>query len=129
MIAIDTNVLVRVLVDDPGAAQQNQLARASVAREKRVFIPQPVQIETLWVLSRSYGFDRQALLDVLDELQRNEAFELEHAELFAAALSLFRIEKLDFADAVILSISRGHGLTLLSFDRKLARRKGAHLLE
>ena len=66
MIAIDTNVLVRVLVDDPGAPQQNERARASVTRAKRVFIPQPVQIETLWVLSRSYGFDRQALIDVLE---------------------------------------------------------------
>ena len=129
MIAIDTNVLVRVLVDDPGAPQQNERARASVARAKRVFIPQPVQIETLWVLSRSYGFDRQALLDVLDELQRNEAFELEHADLFAAAVTLFRANNLDFADSVILSISRDHGLTLLSFDRKLARQKGARLLE
>ena len=88
-------------------------------------IPQPVQIETLWVLSRGYGFDKPALLMVLDELRRNEGFELEHAELFDAALALFRDHSVDFADAVILSISRGRGLTLLSFDRKLARRQGA----
>ena len=129
MIAVDTNILVRVLVDDPGSPQQVRLARSAVSRAKRVFVPQPVLIETLWVLGRSYGFDRATQLMVLNELQHNQAFELEHRDSFDAALELFRDAKLDFADALIVSIAQQHDLTLLSFDRKLARQQGTRLVK
>lgn len=113
---------------NPGAPNQVCLARAAVSGAKRVFIPQPVLIETLWVLGRSYGFDRAAQLTVLNELQHNQAFELEHRDSFDAALDLFRDAQLGFADALILSIARQHDLTLFSFDRKLARQQGARLV-
>jgi len=128
MIAIDTNVLIRVLVNDPGAPQQVKRARQLVSEAKRVFVSQPVQIETLWVLSYSYGFDKKASLRVLDEMQCNEAFELQHDDIFVAALESYRATNIDFSDAVILSISRAHALTVFSFDKKMARQPGAHLV-
>lgn len=42
MIAFDTNVLVRVLVDDPGEPDQVKAAREKVRRAREVFIPQIV---------------------------------------------------------------------------------------
>ena len=129
MISVDTNVLVRVLVDDPGATKQVLSARALVERSKRIFICQPVQIETAWVLTRSYGFGKAALLSVLDELQENLAFELEHAEIFAQALEVYRDTNMGFADAIILTIARIRNLSVASFDRKLARHSGASLLK
>lgn len=39
MIAVDTNVLVRVLADDPGQPQQVAAARALVSEAGRVFVP------------------------------------------------------------------------------------------
>lgn len=129
MISIDTNVLIRVLVDDPEAPGQVQSARSLVERAKRVFVSQPVQIESTWVLSRSYGFGRPALRKVLGELQQNQAFELEHPDVFGQALELFLSTKLDFADTIILSISRRLEHTLATFDRKLARQDGAKLVK
>jgi predicted nucleic-acid-binding protein len=129
MICVDTNVLIRVLVDDPGAPEQVHRARSAVGRAKRVFVSQPVQIESVWVLSRSYRFGKEALLEVLGEMQRNQAFELEHDEVFVEALAVFRSTSIDFSDAVILTIGRRRDVTVVSFDRKLARQDGASLVK
>jgi predicted nucleic-acid-binding protein len=59
MVAIDTNVLIRLLVDDPGAANQVRIARKTVQAAEQVYIPQIVQVECVWVLQRVYGFEGQ----------------------------------------------------------------------
>ncbi len=50
MIAVDTNVLVRILADDPGQPAQVQAARRLAGGAKQVFVPTVVQVETVWVL-------------------------------------------------------------------------------
>lgn len=54
MIAIDTNVLVRVVIDEPGETVQITAARALVADVRNVFVSQVVLVETVWVLERAY---------------------------------------------------------------------------
>jgi predicted nucleic-acid-binding protein len=66
MIAVDTNVLVRILIDDPGATQQMQSARALRAKSETVYVPQIVQVETVWVLESAYGFDKTDVCKILD---------------------------------------------------------------
>ena len=58
MIAVDTNVLVRILVDDPGAVLQMQSARNLLAQSGVLFVPQIVQVAE--VLHRS-GYVRRRL--------------------------------------------------------------------
>lgn len=63
MIAIDTNVLVRILVDDPDAPEQCQQARDLVSSEKEsVWIAQIVLVETVWVLESCYQFRKPTIL-------------------------------------------------------------------
>ena len=50
MIAVDTNILIRLIVNDPGQPEQVESARHQVKKEGAVFIPQVVQVETVWVL-------------------------------------------------------------------------------
>lgn len=64
MIAVDTNVLVRILVDDPGAAPQMQSARALLEKSEALYVPQIVQVETVWVLESAYGFDKTAICKI-----------------------------------------------------------------
>ena len=46
MISLDTNVLVRVLVDDPQMPQQTEQARLRVSQLRQVYVTQIVQVET-----------------------------------------------------------------------------------
>jgi predicted nucleic-acid-binding protein len=47
VIAVDTNVLVRILADDPGQPTQVEAARVLASQAKQVFVPLVVQVETV----------------------------------------------------------------------------------
>jgi predicted nucleic-acid-binding protein len=82
VIAVDTNVLVRILIDDPGAALQMQSARALLAKSETVYVPQIVQVETVWVLESAYGFDKAAICKILNHLCQHPQFRLQSADSF-----------------------------------------------
>jgi predicted nucleic-acid-binding protein len=115
MIAIDTNVLVRLLVaDDP---VQTRRARA-LASSERIHVSVTVLLETEWVLRALYRIPRAdiesgfrtlfTVLDVEDRAGVERALDLS-------------ARGLDFADA--LHIARaGHATAFASFDAKLVAR-------
>ena len=125
MIAIDTNVLVRILVDDPGAPDQCQQARELLLAHGLAWIAQIVLVETVWVLESAYGFDRTEILNAIERICENPALELEAVDRVDAALALYRDSTADFADALILVSAMQRRLILHTFDRKLARQSGA----
>ena len=54
MIGIDTNILVRVLVNDTDALEQCNKARMLLLKHKKAFITTVVLVETIWVIQRAY---------------------------------------------------------------------------
>jgi predicted nucleic-acid-binding protein len=121
LIAIDTNVLVRILVDDPGQPAQVDAARALASEAKQVFVPLIVQVEMVWVLESGYGLPREAVIQSLEHLEVNQAFLLENEELCHRALALFRSSNVDYSDCVILSNCRTRNLKLYTFDKRLGK--------
>jgi predicted nucleic-acid-binding protein len=45
VIAVDTNVLVRILIEDPGQPEQVQAARALASQTRKVYVPLIVMVE------------------------------------------------------------------------------------
>ncbi|MDP1605151.1 MAG: type II toxin-antitoxin system VapC family toxin [Rhodocyclaceae bacterium] len=128
MVSVDTNVLVRVLVDDPDAPGQCAAARTAVAAAGEVHVAQAVQIETVWVLTGAYGLGRAALVKTLLVIANHPAFHLQRAEIFRVALQHFQSGRADFADCLILAESAAVGATLATFDRKLGKLPGTRLV-
>lgn len=128
MLALDTNVLVRVLVDDPTAPEQCRAARQMVSEAGEVAISQVVQIETAWVLAGAYGLSRSTLCEVMTKLSAHPAFHLQRLPIFLTALQCFREAHADFADCMILAESAAEGSALATFDRKFARLPGTRLV-
>ncbi len=129
MIAVDTNVLVRVLVDDPGQPAQVEAAKALLRKAGEVFISQIVQVETVWVLDTAYSLKRDDIVMVLDALNINSTYHMECEHLFADALTMFRKGKADFADYLILATAHNNEIALTTFDKRLAKSPGVKLLE
>lgn len=125
MIAVDTNILIRVLVDDPLADKQMKSARELLDTHHTLYVPQIVQVELVWVLESAYGFDKASVCKVLEHLCHHHAFELQSPDQFDAALRLFRTHSADFSDCMILSEAATQQLSLATFDKKLSRLKGA----
>ena len=124
MISLDTNILVRIFVDDAEHPEQCTKARDIVNEYQTVYVSQVVQVETVWVLSRAYGFSRKEIMLVLESLLNNQSFRLENEIIFTAAIPLYCSSNIDFSDAIILQTSVTNKLKLLSFDKKLQKQGG-----
>ncbi|MFT3790566.1 MAG: PIN domain-containing protein [Rudaea sp.] len=124
MIALDTNVLVRILVDDADAPHQVAATRARIAAEDAVVVSQSVFLETMWVLERSYGIARRSVCEIAQALLDHPKYRIADHALLADALAILRGAPIGFGDALALAHARANGATLLSFDRKLTRLDG-----
>ncbi|MDP1615221.1 MAG: type II toxin-antitoxin system VapC family toxin [Methylococcales bacterium] len=128
MIAIDTNVLVRIIVEDTGQIEQTKIARELAKTAQKVYITQIVQVECAWVLAKVYKIGKTELLKVLEHLQVNPDYVLQHDESFQTALALFRQSQADFADCLILAESQCAKTTLYTFDKRLGKHSDTILL-
>ena len=128
MFAIDTNVLVRLLVDDPGDPGQCAAARDFVAGQQMVMIPETVLLECVRVLQRIFGMARPNLKLALGELLHNARYRLERPVVANAAIALFEATSLDFGDCLIHAACGVAATELVTFDKPLSRVAGARLL-
>lgn len=102
MIAVDTNVVVRLLTRDD--EQQFQKAAALFARQS-IFIPETVILETEWVLRFAYRFESAAICDAFTKLLGLANVKTDRPAVLAQAIDLSR-QGLDFADALHLAASQ-----------------------
>jgi predicted nucleic-acid-binding protein len=129
VIAIDTNVLLRAVVDDPLDPEQCTAARALVARAGRVRIASIVFVETLWVLHKRYRAARGEVSRVAGELLDHPRYQVEASGDLSQALEIFSTNNVDFADAIALADARRAGVKLHTFDRTLARLPDATIVQ
>lgn len=117
MVAVDTNVVVRLLTeDDPAQAAK---ARALFA-SGTVFVATTVLLETEWVLRGLYKLEGRRVVDALEALISlpNVRCQDEPAARWAIA---WRRQGLDFADALHLAVGRD-AERFATFDRAMVRR-------
>jgi predicted nucleic-acid-binding protein len=131
MKAIDTNVLVRFLVNDDAKQAQlvrNYFANAAQAREV-FFVPALVVLETIWVLESAYDIGRDDLVSTLADLLLFPVLEFENRTVLQAVLSKARSNNNDLSDLLISESARHAGCgSTLTFDKKAAKTPGFELL-
>ena len=116
MNAVDTNILVRLLIEDTPA--QTAEAAALLAAGP-VWVAKTVLLETAWVLGSTYGLNQADICSAFANLIGLENVHLEDERAVTAAFNL-AIHGVGFADAMHLS-SRPPGARFVTFDRALVR--------
>jgi len=126
MRAVDTNVLVRLILGDN--PQQEASAQRFIATGAWASVL--VLAETVWVLGATYDRNPPRLAAAIEKLLGVEGLVIEDGDTVAAALDLFRARpSLGFSDCLILELARKAGhLPLGTFDRNLGRIEGAQRL-
>ena len=127
MRAIDTNVLVRVLVrDDP---KQAQAADAYIAQG--AWISHLVLAETMWVLDAVYDRSAAQIADAIESLLNHTSLSVQHEHVVSNALAQFRTRPtLGFSDCLLVEIAHSAGHTPVgTFDRNLAKLAGTHRIK
>ena len=131
MIAVDTNVLVRYLVeDDPGQAQAARTLLYGLSSDLPGFVCREVMVELVWVLERAYQFSRDQIASVLEELVSTEGLVVEAADDVARASLSYRDGGVGFSDLMILAAAQRAGARpLYTFDHALGRLDQAFLVQ
>lgn len=123
MIGLDTNVVVRFIVQDDEV--QSPVATRFVARLTREipgFISAVVLAEISWVLARAYKAPRRDVAAAIEGLLRSAELVIENAEAAYRALGAYlAADAGDFADALIAETARLAGADqVVTFDRRAA---------
>ena len=130
MIALDTNVLVRYLVrDDTEQAEAACSLLESLTADRPGYICREVTVELAWVLERAYGYTRDQIATVLEELVATEGLVIEAANDVARAAFRYRAGGTGFSDLMMLAASERSGANpLYTFDQEAARLEGVLIL-
>ena len=130
MIGLDTNVLVRyVMQDDPKQSPKATRLIESLTAEAPGFVPLVVLIELIWVLSACYDLNREQVAQALEALMRAKEIALDRAEQVAQALRTFRTSSADFADCLIERTAAAAGCEkTVTFDVGTVKGAGMVLL-
>lgn len=131
MIGIDTNVLVRHLVqDDPRQSRAaTQVITKECTRESPGFINRIVLCELVWVLESAYGYSKEAIVNVLDKLMRTSQFKVEDAQSAWTSFRMYQKGKADFSDCLLGTTNRFSGCdSTVTFDQAASKLDGFQLL-
>ncbi len=131
MPALDTNVLVRYIVEDDSAqlAAAQRLIRKCVSEQQTLFVPLTVTLELEWVLRFNFRYGKPDTIRVLSDLFSAAELSFESEQALEVALELYRSSAADFADCLHIALAAQAGeQPLWTFDKAAAKVSGAVLL-
>ena len=123
MIAIDTNALVRLAVEDD-REQAKAVQELVLYAEKgsiQVIVVSEVLVELVWVLETVYACTRSEICEFLETLASTAPFSLMDSDIVRDAVKQYR-KKGDFADLVIIGqAKKQQAKKMFSFDKDLQK--------
>ena len=131
MIALDSNVLIRFLVeDDPAQADlARRLIESALEQGERCYISDPVLCELEWVLDSAYGALRRDVATALQNIIGSPFFLFDDTASVKRALDRFFRGRADFSDYLLGTRAQERGAaTTYTFDKALRDEEGFTLL-
>ncbi len=112
MIAIDTNVLLRYLLDDD--IEQSPKAKKIITGTDKILVTDIVIIETVWTLKgKKYKLDKEQIIETIYKLFEEPNFVFEDGQTIWQALGDYttsqavkvanKLKEADFPDALIVN--------------------------
>lgn len=119
LIAVDTNVVVRLVVGDHPV----QFAAASaLLKEHQLLIPMTVLLETEWVLRSRYRYSKNQVAEAMKALMVLDHVVLPQPHLIRWAIDR-HAEGADFADMIHIAAA-GDVDAFASFEKDIPKRAG-----
>ncbi|MEN8205531.1 MAG: type II toxin-antitoxin system VapC family toxin [Pseudomonadota bacterium] len=124
MIGLDTNVLIRYIVqDDPKQAGiATRLIESKCTADTPGYISFIVLVEVAWVLARAYGYSRDVISGVLQQVLSTAELVVENHTVAWLALSDYQNSSSNYSDCLIGRIHQENGCEVtVTFDKKAGR--------
>lgn len=132
MKALDTNVLVRFLVNDDEVQSKvvYQFFKQAETEKKYFSVPLLVVLETIWVLDSVYEIQRREILDSINEILLMPILKFEDQTIIQRFIFLAHENKIDLSDVLIACAANLSGCEkILTFDKKASKFELFELLE
>lgn len=131
MIGIDTNILLRLWLNDDPA--QNKRIDSLLANHGgtpgSLLVTDVVLVEAVLTLKSAFEQDKHAQLIAVRSLLEETAFAFEDREAVAAALTLFEASSCGFADCLVVATHARQGCDFMAtFDRGMRKLPGVKVL-
>lgn len=131
MIGLDTNVLVRYIMQDD--VKQSLLATTlveSLTVDEPGFVSLVSVVELGWVLTSSYDLHREQVADALEVLMRSKTVVVDRTDEVTKALRIFKASSADLADCLIERTAASAGCRrTMTFDVGAAKASGMTLIQ
>ncbi len=131
MRGIDTNVLIRYLVQDDAtqAKSATTFIEQHCTAEDPGFVGHIVFCELAWVLESNYAQSRIQIATIIEELLQVVQMQAQDPEIIWRALNDYKKSNVDFPDHLLARINESNGCdTTFTFDKKAAKQTGFELL-
>jgi predicted nucleic-acid-binding protein len=131
MVGLDTNVLVRYIMQDDAkqAAKATRLIE-SLSSDRPGFVSTVALVELVWVLSGAYGLTRAQQCQAIETLVRSKEFVIDRADQVIRSLRVFKGSSADFADCLIERAGADAGChDTLTFDIGASKSAGMRLIQ
>lgn len=130
MIGLDTNVLVRyIMQDDPNQSPKATELIESLDGDTPGFVTLVSIVELYWVLTSCYELTHEQVKQALEALLRTKQILVDRADQVLRALRVFGDSKADFADCLIERTAAGAGCAqTLTFDVRASKHAGMSLI-
>ena len=124
MIGIDTNILMRFLVqDDPVQSPRATKIITELSEVEPGFVSLVTILEVFWVLKSVFKRSRQDLASDIEKVLSADTLEVQNEQEVYNAVVAFRTGTGSFEDALVGSLGIWRGCsTTLTFDGDAARR-------
>ena len=124
MISLDTNALVRMLIEDD--EDQFQAVRKAISLVEKnsgqILLLSEVLMETIWVLESIYQCTREDISEFLERLTITSTFAFADPEVIRRAVHQYK-QGGDFADLIIVGKAKeSRAKKFFSFDKKLQKK-------
>lgn len=129
---LDTNVIVRFLVDDPPemAEKAARLFEAAEQGEVALVVDVLVIAEVIWVLKSFYNHTVPAIAKTLGDFILGDGIFIDDRGTLLVALHLYETKHIDFIDAWLAATMQRRGIKqIFSFDTHFDRVVGIQRLE
>lgn len=118
MEIVDANIVLRYLLNDH---ERFYPRSKKIIEQKELYIPTEVIAEIVYVLEKVYEVPRNKISESLTVLFNYPNIKISDLQVIYESLSIYKREKIDFVDAILVSYNRINDYVIHSFDKKVRK--------
>lgn len=118
MIIVDTNIILRYLLQDNQELSKNAI---EIIDNNEIFIPTEVIVEVCYVLKKVYNVEREKIYEAIKLLLNMEEVSFQNKKTIELAFKMYSQKNFDIVDCMLYAYNKNENHEVKTFDKKLSK--------